>query len=366
MKVQIKYALSACVIIILTACTATGVKSNADNPTPTVRMGNAQSATGIEKNAKIYSAIDYLEKDISNSSLTQFYNRKRENLPASAKEDFIAMIRNERTRINEFPSGVYVRISGALRNGFINASCNRNGVVDFKCLDFDRFVLLRRNYEMSFDLAQEAGNLNITYSPLAEHYRNGFVVKKNLRTAYDYYKKDGTLRDAQFRNEDIFLMLNSELRQYDSKVNLVRRIDEQTCNTFKAITSANFCSNGDLEKMFDTLSIENIILNSTPLNQADLMGDWIADVPMIVNQRTIKGFDFGKEGIMYASITNGARNLASSFNYGIKNNQLEFDIKFSMAGIPVGSKLVFEGWKTKNGAIVLKSENRFAIYKRAD
>lgn len=363
MKVQIKYALSASAIIILTACTATGVKNNADNPTPTVRIGNAQSAPSIDRNAKIYSAIDYLEKDISNSPVTQFINRKGENLPARAKDDFVAMIRNERTRINEFPSGVYVKISSALRNGYTNAPCNRNGAIDLKCIDFDRFVLLRRNYEMSFDIAQEAGNLNITYLPLAEHYKNGFIVKKNLRTAYDFYKKDGALRDAQFRNNDILKMLNSELRQFDSKVNVVAKIDEQTCNTFRMITSVSFCGNGDLDKMFDALNIENIILNSTPLSQADLKGDWISDVPLVVGRTAIKGFDFGGEGIMYASIRNGARNLPSTFKYAINNNKLEFDINFSAAGIPVGSKLIFDAWKTKNGSLIIKTDGRFAVYR---
>lgn len=364
MKVKIKYALSVSIITIMTICTAMGVKANSDNPTPTFSTGKAQTSESIDRNAKIYTAINYLENDISNSPMTRFFNREGINLPAKSKDDFVAMIRNEKLRINEFPSGVYIKISSALRNGFTNAPCDRNGNIDFRCIDFDRFVLLRSNYEMSFDIAQEAANLNITYLPLAEHYRNGIVVKKNLRIAYDFYNKDGALRDAQSRNNEILRMLNSELRQFDSKVNVTATVDEQTCNTFRAITSADYCGSSDLDKMFDALNIENIISNSTPLNQVDLKGDWISDAPLAVGRTVIKGFDFGREGIMYASIRNGARSLPSTFKYAINNNnQLEFIIDFSAAGIPVGSKLTFDAWKTKNGALIIKTDGRFAVYR---
>ena len=363
MKVKIKSTLLASAIVILAACTATGVKTNTDDSTTTVKIGNAQNVVSVERNTKILYAIDYLEKEITNSPMTLFYNRKGENLPASAKNEFLEMIRNEKNRINEFPSGVYVKISGALRDGFTNAPCNRNGAINLQCMDFDRLVLLRRNYEMSFDVAQEAGNLNITYTPLAEHYKKGLIVKKNLRMAYDYYKKDGALRDAQFRNDDILIMLNSELRHFDSKINLVAKIDEQTCSTFKTITAAGYCSINDLEKMFVALSIENIISNSIPLSQADLKGRWISEVPLAVGKVTIKGFDFGREGIMYESLKNGARNLPSSFKYMINNNKLEFDIYFSTAGIPVGSKLTFEAWKTKNGSLIIKGDGKLSVYR---
>jgi hypothetical protein len=363
MRNIIRYASSIGVAAILIACSLTEVKANASGLSSNTREVGAQSVGNLEKNAKIFSAIDHLEKEISNSPATLLYNRKGENLPIGARDDFTEMIRNERSRIGEFPSGVYIKISGALRNGFMFAPCNRNGAVDVKCIDFDRMILIRRNFELSFDVAQEAGNLNITYIPLAEHYRAGVGVKKNLRAAYDNYKNDGALRDAQLRSDDVFKMLNAELRQFDSKVNVVARIEEQTCIAFKAITSVGYCSEGDLEKMFDALSMENIISNSIPLNQSDLKGDWISDVPLAIGRTTIKGFDFGREGIMYASIRNGARNLPSSFKYKINNNKLEFDIDFSAAGIPVGTKLTFEAWKSKNGALIIKGDRGVAVYR---
>jgi hypothetical protein len=363
MKKMIKYYLILAALCSLVACTATEVKANNETPFPVVLASGGDGVVNFERNIKIILAIDYLEKEITSSPSTLFYAIKGGNLPIAAKDDFIAMIRSEKSRLSEFPSGVYVKIARALQDGFIYAPCNRNGSLNLRCIDFSRVLLLRKQQQMSFDVAKEAGDLNITYIPLAEQYKNGILVKKNLKAAYENYLKDGVLRDSQFRNEDIFKMLNSELRQYDSKVNLALRIDEQTCNTFKSITSADYCSNSDLGKMFDALSIENIISNSAELSQADLKGEWISDAPLAVGRIAIKGFDLGGEGIMYASISNGARNLPSSFKYAIKNNKLEFDIDFSAAGIPVGTKLTFEAWKTKNGSLILKYANRFAVYR---
>ena len=77
---------------------------------------------------------------------------------------------------------------------------------------------------------------------------------------------------------------------------------------------------------------------------------------------------------MYASLKDNVRFLPSSFNYKIENNILEFEIKFSVAELPVGSKLKFTAWKTGNGTLILSvptlcmnqvcNSNQTAIYKR--
>ena len=360
----IKCILSLSALISLMGCTATGVKINNEASSSVVK-NDKQSVLNGEKSAKLFSAIDYLEKEISNSPQGFFYSTKKENLPISAKGDFLAMIKDEKNRFSEFPSGVYVKITRALQDGYINAPCNRNGSINLRCIDFSRLLFLKKQAQMSFDIAQEASQLNITYLPLAEHYKKGLVVNKNLTLAYDNYIKDGALRDPQSRNNDILKMLNSELHQFDSKVKLGSIINDQTCKTFRALTSATYCGYSDLEKMIGSLSIEKIISNSIPLSQSDLKGDWIADTPLSISGTTIKGFDFGKEGVMYASIKNDVRNSPSSFNYKIVDNKLEFDITFSAAGISVGSKLTFDAWKTKNGALIIKGNDGYAVYKES-
>jgi hypothetical protein len=316
-----------------------------------------------EKSPKLFAAIDYLDKEIANSPANLFYNANRQNLPPSAKDDFLAMIRNEKKRFSSFPSGVYIKVSKALQDGFIHSPCNKNGSVDLNCVDFSRFLLLRKQHQMSLEIAQEASNANVTYLPLAEHYKNGWFVQKNLKIAYENMKKEGQLRDPTFQDDAIIKMLHTELRQYDSKISVVAKVDEKTCFVFKMLTTSASCESREIGQMLDALSIEKVIANSTPVKATELTGDWISDAPLVVGRTPIKGFDFGKEGIMYASLTNEARNLPSSFAYSLKNNLLEFDVTFSAAGLPVGAKLTFEAWKTKSGALILKNESRYGIYK---
>ena len=322
-----------------------------------------QNAAPVEKSPKLFSAIDYLDKEIANSPANLFYNSSRQNLPPSAKEDFLAMIRNEKNRYSSFPSGVYIKTSKALQDGFIYGPCNKNGVVDLNCGDFSRFLLLRKQHQLSLEIAIEASNSNITHLPLSEHYKNGWLVPKNLKIAFENMKKEGLLRDPNFQEDATIKMLNTELRQYDSKVKVLAKIDEQTCITYKTLTSKNECSVSELGQMFDALNIEQVIANSTAINLSDLKGDWISDSPLVVGRTPIKGFDFGKEGIMYASLSNEARNLPSSFAYSLKNNLIEFDITFSAAGLPIGTKIMFEAWKTKGGSLILKHENRVGVYR---
>ena len=106
----VKCILSLSALISLMGCTATGVKINNEASSSVVK-NDKQSVLNGEKSAKLFSAIDYLEKEISNSPQGFFYSTKKENLPISAKGDFLAMIKDEKNRFSEFPSGVYVKIT---------------------------------------------------------------------------------------------------------------------------------------------------------------------------------------------------------------------------------------------------------------
>jgi hypothetical protein len=337
-------------------------------------VNNQPQKVAIKENQELFTVLDFLEYRITNSRSNSFYNILGKNLPENSKEDFLVMIRNQKERVSIFPSGVYSVASRALQQGIIYAPCSKNGQVDVNCIDFSRYLLIPKSHPISFDISKEASERNVTHLPIAQHYKNGWIVPKNLKLAYDSYKKEGLIRDANLQDSSILQMLNDELKLYDSNISSIPTLDNSKCDFFKLITGSIYCGLDHLDKMFDSLTFENVKSKSNPVNPSDLNGDWISDIPLVVGKFPIKGFDFGNEGIMYASLKDNVRSLPSSFNYKIENNILEFEIKFSVAELPVGSKLKFTAWKTVNGSLMLSvpalcmnqvcNSNQTAIYKR--
>ena len=321
------------------------------------------SSSGIPP--KLLEAIDQLEEEATYAYPNIFVGRDGQSLPSGAKNEFLALIKNQKNRFNVNPVGVYILISSALQDGFLLAPCKKNGELDLECSDPSAAMMMRRNHEKSYFLAEEASNLNITYFPLAKHYISGRFIKRSLFKAYENFKKEGLLRHPALMDELVVKMLQSELKQYESKVNISGQIDASTCIAFKKITASNDCGQQYLNSMLGSLEIDKVTASSVRVSIGDLKGDWISESPLYFGSIPIKGFQVVGEGVMYTSTdSNGARNYASSFDIELLDKFLQFKITFSAAGIPVGTKLVFEVWKTKNGSLIFSSQDSFAIYKK--
>lgn len=355
----IRKLLSVVSVLALSGCITTQPQSNQTNPQTT----SHQRPLTTEHN-KLFDAIDYINKEIQNSPANKFVNKEGKTLSAEQRRDFIETINNEKNRINKYPSGVYNEITGSLQTGVVYPACRKRGGLNLDCGDFDRSFSLTPQLGMSFELAIIADEKGYTHIPLARHYRYGLAVQKDIKSAYELYRKEQKLRDAEFQQDEIVRMLQEELMAYDSKVSDSGNLDSVTCDSYKNLTGESNCSKATLAEMFDALSVERIARESVPPTLAALNGRWVSDKPIVLGGTKINGFDIGREGIMYDSVVNGVRNFPSSFNYNLSGEALKFEITFSAAGLPRNAIYIFDARMTKNGAIVLKYEGQTAVYKK--
>lgn len=313
---------------------------------------------------KLFLAIDYIEKEMRDAPANKFTSDKNSVLAADQRNDFTETLKNEKMKVNTFPSGVYNEITSALQAGVFYPACNKRGKLDFNCVDFDRVFVLTPQFKMSLELATIADEKGYTHVPLARHYRYGLAAQKDLKSAYELYRKQQKLRDADLQQDEIVRMLQEELMTYDSKVSDNGTLDSVTCDSYKNLTGETNCSKVTLAEMFDALSDERIARVTVPATLAALNGKWVSDKPITLGKTKINGFDIGSEGIMYDSIINGVRKFPSSFNYALSGDALKFEITFSAAGLPRNSIYIFDARMTKNGAVILKYEGQIAVYKK--
>lgn len=201
---------------------------------PTLAVGNLDSFA---------AALDNLKNTIEKSSIQSFSKRNGSSSDEKDKLDFLASIDVDKNRFNVNPSGVAYGLINAFQTGIYHPKCRSKNGIDANCGDYDRFFRFTPNLKLSLELSKIADVQKIRSDKLANHYKNGWGVDKDLIKAYELFESDknkgGVVADYWWTN--INEMVQTELINLGYKVNIDGDFGPASCRALSEIIGKTNC-----------------------------------------------------------------------------------------------------------------------------
>jgi hypothetical protein len=214
--------------------TATTPRPSDRPPTP---VSTAQIAEKISDVADpIAQAVAYLvslAEAAPNDAFWQWNGEPELRL----RGDIVKSLRAVNSRAPRF---AIQRLATALQEGRFFSACKKGPGIDVDCGDFDRAFIFEPNLELALKLSEVGSTKKINTELLANHYKNGWLVDRNILTAYDFYLEDTKL-GGEYAAVNVNKMVQEVLVENGASIKVDGDFGPASCAALKKLIGGTTC-----------------------------------------------------------------------------------------------------------------------------
>ncbi len=139
------------------------------------------------------------------------------------------------------PRFAIYRLATALQTGRLYSNCKKGVGIESSCMDFDRAFIFEPNLELALKLSQVASAKRWTSEPLANHYKNGWLVDRDLLAAYDLYIEDSKL-GGEYATVNVNQMVQNILVRNGEKLTVDGDFGPASCAAMRRLIGETKCA----------------------------------------------------------------------------------------------------------------------------
>lgn len=210
-------------------------------PRPNLSMTVTPALTDPSIDGPFISALSGLKILIESSPLSSFEKWNGESITERDRTDFLLTIESERKRFFINKRGVTSALIKAIQKGVFHPKCRKGIGIDDSCGDFDRYFKFTPDLALSLELSKLAHERKIRSDSLAEYYKNGWLVEKDLVKAYELYESERIL-GGEYWATDINRMIQIELNRMGREVIVDGDFGLSSCKALRELTGIASCA----------------------------------------------------------------------------------------------------------------------------